>query len=163
MEIEVEKITDRGLLDRCMKHAFGVESRASLSKWYRSGHSPIRTQMYAIYITDAPYCVVMQMRTHDKNGALFLVQSGRPDIGSATVHGRLAPRNFYMLCNAQHLIDWSHKRMCMKAEIYTRQFFDELKKKIAEVDPELADLFCPMCEYRNGICGEFKPCGKATK
>lgn len=160
MKIEVEKITDSNLLKKCMKHIFGVDVKASMSKWYNSGHSPIRTQMFAIYCTDIPYCVCMQMRTHDKNGALFLIESGRPDSGSAKEHGRLAPRKMFIMCNAQHLIDWSHKRMCTKAESYTREFFNMLKNEIEKVDKELVPYIQPMCDYRNGYCSEFKPCGR---
>lgn len=159
MKITVEKLTDESLLKKCMKHIFNVDVKTSLSKWYNSGHSPMRTQMFAIYCEDVPYCVCMQMRTHDKNGALFLVESGRPDTGSAKEHGRLAPRKMFIMCNAQHLIDWSHKRMCMKAESYTREFFNLLREEISKVDNELVEYLQPMCEYRGGMCGEFKPCG----
>lgn len=159
MKVEVEKLTDVELLKKCMKHIFGVDVKARLGKWYDSGHSPARTQMFAIYCEDIPYCVCMQMRTHDKNGALFLVESGRPDTGSAKEHNRMAPRKMFIMCNAQHLIDWSHKRMCTKAEVYTRKFFNLLKDEIEKVDPELSACLEPMCIYRGGICGEFKPCG----
>lgn len=163
MKIVVEKLTDNELLKKCMRHVFGVDVKASMEKWYKSGHTPIRTQMFAIYCEDVPYSVCMQMRTHDKNGSLFLIESGRPDIGSAKEHGRLAPRKMFIMCNAQHLIDWSHKRMCTKAENYTRDFFDSLKKEIEKVDAELVKHLEPMCEYRNGICGEFRTCGRNKK
>lgn len=159
MKIEVEKLTDVELLKKCMKHIFNVDVKAKLGKWYDSGHSPIRTQMFAIYCEDIPYSVCMQMRTHDKNGALFLIESGRPDTGSAKEHGRNAPRKMFIMCNAQHLIDWSHKRMCTKAELKTREFFSLLKNEIEKVDESLANHLEPMCLYRGGICGEFKPCG----
>ena len=159
MKIEVEKLTNVELLKKCMKHIFNVDVKAKLGKWYDSGHSPIRTQMFAIYCKDVPYSVCMQMRTHDKNGALFLIESGRPDTGSAKEHGRNAPRKMFIMCNAQHLIDWSHKRMCTKAEEATRTFFKLLADEVGKVDPELSDRLEPMCFYRGGICREFKPCG----
>ena len=159
MKIRIEKLTGDNLLKDCMKHIFNVDTKLSLSRWYKSGHTPIRTQMFAIYCEDIPYCVCMQMRTHDKNGALFLIESGRPDTGSAKEHGRLAPRKMFIMCNAQHLIDWSHKRMCKKAESYTREFFNLLRTELNKVDSELVPYLEPMCDYRNGYCTEFKSCG----
>jgi hypothetical protein len=117
MRVEVQKLTDESLLKKAMQHTFGISTKASLKKWYKSEHSPIRTQMFALFCYDVPYSVVMQMRTHDKNGALFLVESGRPDdYGSDRVKAQVGnyrdqPRNMTIICNAQHLIDWSHKRL----------------------------------------------------
>jgi hypothetical protein len=158
MRIEVIKLTGKELLEKSVKHVFDKPVKATLSRWYESEHSPIRTQMFSIYCSDIPYCVVMQMVRHERNGALFLVQSGRPDTGNTAAHGRMAPRNMFIMCNAQHLIDWSHKRMCNKAESYTRDFFSLLKKEMETVDYELAQFLEPNCSYRNGICSEFKPC-----
>ena len=166
MKIEVNKVTQEDLLKAAVKHVFGVESKMPLWKWYDSGHTPSRTQIFSIYVTDMPYSVAMQMRTHDKNGALFLVEPGRPDTGTERLKDwngdnyRDQPRNVFILCNAQHLIDWSHRRMCKKAEDKTREFFGALKKEIAKVDVDLADNLVPMCFYRGGSCHEPKPCVK---
>ena len=43
MQIEVEKLTDFSLMKKVVKHVFNLDTRASLSKWYNSEHSPIRT------------------------------------------------------------------------------------------------------------------------
>lgn len=171
MQIDVSRLTEFDLLTDAVEFVFGTEigtSVRNMSRWYASGHSPIRTQLYAIYAVDTPYSVCMQMRTHDKNGALFLVEPGRPDTGTERAkhqegNYRDQPRNMFILCNAQHLLDWSHKRLCMKAEEPTREWFKMLRHQIAVVDPVLASHMVPMCEYRGGICGEFKPCGKGRK
>ena len=166
MQIEVEKLTDFSLMKKVVNHVFNLDTRASLSKWYNSEHSPIRTQLFTIFAYDVPYSVCMQMRTHDKNGALFLIESGRPDnYGSDRVkcqsgNYREQPRNMFIMCNAQHLIDWSHKRLCGKAEKPTREFFSLLKRQITNVDADLAKMLVPKCVYRNGLCTEFKPCGE---
>jgi hypothetical protein len=168
-DIRVEKITDFRLLKSAVDFIFGSDVKLTLTnaeRWYGSGHSPIRTQWFAIYSKDTPYSVCMQLRTHDKNGALFLIESGRPDTGSARLKDgtdpdyRKQPRNLFIMCNAQHLIDWSHKRMCMNAELPMRQWFLQLKCLIEEIDPSLAKNLEPMCMYRNGKCTEFKCCGR---
>ena len=165
MKIKVEKLTNTDLLLSAVKHVFNVEVKSSMKKWYLSEHSPIRTQLFAIYGTDVPYSVIMQLRTHEKNGSLFLVEPGRPDTGTdraknQTGNYRDMPRNVFILCNAQHLIDWSRKRLCNKTEDKTRFFFNELKNIIKEVDSALAERMVPNCVYR-GICPEFTSCGKS--
>lgn len=164
--IEIEKLTDEHLLQRVIHHVFGAYSTTPIEKWYKSQHSPIRTQLFAIFITDLRYSVAMQLRTHEKNGALILIEPGRPDTGTPrckenlkTDDYRSQKRNAFVLCNAQHLIDWSHKRLCNKAEVYTREFFDDLRCAVMSVDADLAAEMVPMCIYRNGMCSELRPCG----
>lgn len=164
MEIRVEKLTGAELLKDAMLHVFGIQAKASLGKWYKSEHSPVRTQLFAIYITDMPYSVAMQIRTHDKNGALMLVEPGRPDTGTErakqhTGNYRDALRNMFILCNAQHIMDWSRKRLCRNAEDKTRNFFLELREVMQDIDPYLAENMVPRCEYI-GRCTEFKSCQK---
>ena len=164
--IEIEKLTDVHLLKRVIHHVFGAYSTTTLEKWYQSQHSPIRTQLFAIFITDLRYSVAMQLRTHEKNGALILIEPGRPDTGTKrckeAMHNddyRGQRRNAFVLCNAQHLIDWSHKRLCNKAESHTVEFFGQLRDAVAGVDASLAAQMVPMCVYRNGMCSELRPCG----
>lgn len=163
MNIRIEKLTGTDLLQNAMSHVFGIQVKASLGKWYKSEHSPVRTQLFAIYATDIPYSVAMQIRTHDKNGALMLVEPGRPDTGTdrgkqQVGNYRDALRNMFILCNAQHIMDWSRKRLCMKAEDKTRNFFFELRVAMQDIDPYLAEQMVPRCHYI-GKCTEFKPCG----
>lgn len=164
MKLKVDKITDTTLLSTAVEHVFGIKTKGNMTKWYTSEHSPIRTQLFVIYGTDIPYSVVMQLRTHDKNGALFLVEPGRPDTGTERAKNyvgnyRDMPRNVFIMCNAQHLIDWSRKRLCNKTEDKTRLFFNELKNLIKEIDSDLADHMIPNCVYR-GKCPEFSSCSK---
>lgn len=164
MKIDVIKLTSNSLMADAVKHVFNVDSKCNMNKWYKSEHSPIRTQMFAIYGYDIPYSVIMQMRTHEKNGALFLVEPGRPDTGTERAKNQVKsgnyrdmPRNVFIMCNAQHLIDWSRKRLCNKTEDKTRFFFNTLKDRIKECDPQLAEYMVPNCKYR-GMCPEFNSC-----
>lgn len=78
--------------------------------------------------------------------------------------GRNQPTNLSILVNAQSLIDMAKLRLCSQAEEKTRVLFEAIKKKVAEVDPDLAALMVRKCVYRNGLCGEQRCCGfNATK
>lgn len=61
--------------------------------------------------------------------------------------------------NAQALINISRKRLCNCASKETRDAWQLVKDKIAEVEPELANSMVRECVYRNGLCPEFKSCG----
>lgn len=73
--------------------------------------------------------------------------------------GRHALTNLSILVNAQSLIDMAKLRLCNMASPETREVFIAIKKKIKEVDPELASMLVRKCIYRGGICGEPKCCG----
>ena len=59
--------------------------------------------------------------------------------------------------NAQNLIDIARKRLCRQSALETRLKFIELKKALADIEPEMAAVMVPNCVYRCG-CPEFKPC-----
>ena len=65
-----------------------------------------------------------------------------------------APVNFRGEANAQHLIDTWRKRLCMQAAPETRQYAEDFKEVLYEVEPELADVLVPNCVYRCG-CPEM--------
>lgn len=60
--------------------------------------------------------------------------------------------------NIQNLIDTMRKRLCYQASPETRQYAEDLKIAIHEVEPEIADVLVPNCFYR-GFCPEMKTCG----
>lgn len=41
----------------------------------------------------------------------------------------------------------------------TRQYAEDFKAALHEIEPEIADVLCPSCVYRGG-CPEMHPCGK---
>lgn len=157
--IKVTKLTGKELINSIVNHCWGVNSSASLEKWYKSEHSPIYSQIFVIY-ADMPKSVMEQLRTHEKNGMQFYSSSGRPDTGNEQDNSRTAIRKVVILCNAKHLMDMAKKRLCNKAEKPTREFMKQLKQEIALIDPALANSMIPSCEYRAEGCTEFKPCNK---
>lgn len=60
--------------------------------------------------------------------------------------------------NIQNLIDTMRKRLCFQASKETRQYAEDLKIAIYEVEPEIADVLVPNCVYR-GFCPEMNECG----
>lgn len=69
-----------------------------------------------------------------------------------------APVDFTGDANVQSLIDTMRKRLCRQSSPETRQYAENLKAALHEVEPEIADVLVPQCVYRAG-CAEMKPCG----
>ena len=69
--------------------------------------------------------------------------------------------------NAQHLIDAFRKRLCYQASPETREYAEDFKVALHEVQPELSDVLTPNCIYRcgcpelNGGCDWYKNAVKA--
>lgn len=72
---------------------------------------------------------------------------------------RYTPVNLGLLLNAQSLIDMSKLRLCLQASKETTEVFQEIKSKVADIDPDLAKMMVRKCVYRNGLCGEPACCG----
>ena len=51
------------------------------------------------------------------------------------------------------------KRLCRQSSPETRQYAEDFKAALHEIEPEIADVLCPSCVYRGG-CPEMHPCGK---
>ncbi len=68
----------------------------------------------------------------------------------------------YMTANARALIEMSHLRLCSRAHKEIRTMFEEIKKQVALVSPEIADYMRPKCEMNKyyPFCTERKGCGK---
>lgn len=68
------------------------------------------------------------------------------------------PQTFTGEANAQHLIDTWRKRLCYMASPETREYAEDFKKALYEVQPEISDTLVPNCIYRCG-CPEMGGCG----
>ncbi len=71
-----------------------------------------------------------------------------------------APVSHECEANAQALIFISRRRLCGQASPDTRRAWQEVKDKVAAVDPVLGSVMVPECIYR-GFCPEFTSCGYA--
>lgn len=183
-EVNVIKLTDVSLAQRACSFTTGKESHITLSKLYKYGHSPIRTQLFWVELKNIPLFVASQLvRSHV--GVQFFQISKRIDRGGEDFKevcidimnnidnpdsiikiselpakfDRYAPTDLAFIINAEALINMSHKRLCNKASIETREIVGAIKEKIKTIDPELYKHLVPMCIYRGGICSEPNSCG----
>lgn len=69
-----------------------------------------------------------------------------------------APVDFTGEANVQSLIDTMRKRLCFQAAPETREYAEDLKAVITDVEPEIGGVLVPNCVYRFG-CPEMAPCG----
>lgn len=60
--------------------------------------------------------------------------------------------------NIQNLIDTMRKRLCYQASSETREYAEQLKSDILEIEPEISNVLVPNCVYRCG-CPEMSCCG----
>jgi hypothetical protein len=158
MTVTVTKLTDLSLINSAC--SFTVDKEVTVKdyyKMYRSEHSPIRTQMFWIELSEIPSFVSTHLVRH-KNGVEHFVKSLRDDRGGTGDEGRMSPVNHAMLINAQALIYMARKRLCSKAHVETQKAMHSIWNAVQDVDPELAKAMVVDCVYRNGCC-EFGGCG----
>jgi hypothetical protein len=66
--------------------------------------------------------------------------------------------DFYGDPNIQHTIDTWRKRLCRMASPETREYAEDFKIALYDVEPEWSDVLVPNCVYRCG-CPEPMGCG----
>lgn len=71
----------------------------------------------------------------------------------------------YMTANARALIEMGYLRLCARAQAEIRELFQEIKKQIATVAPEIANWMVPQCEQNSSypFCTERVSCGRHPK
>lgn len=131
-------------------------------KIIRAEHSPLRCLMFNIDLYDIPYYVSVHLVRHVH--AQPFVSTSRPDI-----NGEMKPRdeqlkidpvNMRLFLNAQEIIHISRLRLCNKAEVKTRNVWQQVVNELYTQEPILATACVPNCLYRN-MCPELKCCGYA--
>ena len=130
-------------------------------KILKAGHSPIRVLTFYIRMKDIPYCDAMHLTRHVH--AVPFVSSQRNDRQDRYDRRKApqdAPVNMDWFVNAEELITVAHKRLCRQASAETRAIVAEICRQVLAVCPEFDGLLVPLCVYRNGLCTEFKPCGR---
>lgn len=125
----------------------------------RSQHSPIRTLMFTIRVSDLPYWVAMHFRTH-KYGIEHYISSQRNDRQDKYDRNE-APQGAFvthvMDVNAQELIQIARMRLCGQASQETREAMLAIRKEVVKTNPEFAPFLVPKCLVMQG-CNEFRPC-----
>ncbi len=133
-------------------------------KLIASEHSPLRELWFGIKMV-IPYYISNHFVRHHI-GVNHYVQSQRNDRQSNYDRTK-APQDemvsHIMSINAQELVFMAHKRLCNQASPETHAVMAEICTQVIATNPEFKDFLVPLCEYRNGLCTEFYPCGKANK
>lgn len=135
-----------------------MQSTATLAQIYQWLHSPIRTQMFEIFVFDAPTFVATHMVRHVTTQPFVSTQ--RVDRGSKKEATRSTPVNMIIWANAEAILSMAGKRLCYKSSLETRHLMKLIKKEMQYIDADLAKHMQPQCVYQGGYCREPKPCGQ---
>jgi len=159
IEVTVTKLTGKSLLDKSVGFTVGSEINCkNIGGFYRSEHSPSRTQLFWVEMRNIPSFVAMHLARH-KIGFEPFIKSLRDDRGGTGKEDRNSPVDMAILLNAQALIHVCRKRLCkLHPHEETRAVVERIKGEIKGIDKELYDNLVPDCIYRGG-CKEFKACG----
>ena len=186
--IKITKCTDESLVRLAASYTMGRESKITLKRAYKSEHSIIRTQLFAIESRNIPLFVSTHLIRHHVGSQPFQLTCREDltknptfkahidtlrdeivagDIDKAVAHlewieshfDRYTPVNLLIFANAQSLIDMAKLRLCFKASVQTREWFGRIKEELKSADPDLYPYLVPKCVYRGGICCEPKCCG----
>lgn len=175
-DVVVRRITDWSIVVDMARFTVNKEdsgkepSQKFKDRICKAEHSPLRTLMYIVELDDIPTWVSQHIARHDAF-AYHTVRDGAHDThfvgtqrGDRTGIDRNklpqdAPCCHRIFLSAQDLITISRLRLCRMASPETRKLWETVRDKIAKIDPEVAKNMVPNCVYKNGFCGEMKPCG----
>ena len=120
-------------------------------------HSPIRDIHVKWKWSDIPSWVATHWVRHKWECFVKSQRTDRTGI-DRTKLPQDAPVDFVGDANAQSLIDTWRKRLCRQASPETRQYAEDFKAALHEIEPEISDALVPNCVYRGG-CPEMQNCG----
>lgn len=168
MKTQILKVlgTWQDVVDDCRstvgKESLGHEPSAEFKrKILIAEHSPIRNISVKWRWEDIPSWVATHWSRHIWECFIKSQRSDRTGIDRRKLP-QDAPVNFTGLPNTQHLIDTWKKRLCYQAAPETREYAEDFKIALHEVQPEISDVLCVPCCYRCG-CPEMNPCGYFEK
>lgn len=120
-------------------------------------HSPIRDIIFKWRWRGMPHWVTVHWVRHKWEKFVRTQRTDRTGIDRNKLT-QDEPQNFTGEANVQALIDTMRKRLCYQASPETRQYAEDLKLTIHDVEPEISDVLVPNCVYRCG-CPEPTTCG----
>lgn len=122
-----------------------------------SEHSPIRDISVKFSWKNIKYWVAMHWKTHHWESRVDSQRNDRQSRYDREKAPQDALIDFYGDPNIQHTIDTWRKRLCRMASQETREYAEDFKRALHEVEPEWADVLVPNCVYRCG-CPEPNGC-----
>lgn len=140
-------------------------------KILKARHSPIRRIRFSFEITDIPYWVACELRTHVHDMPYVAdfgvyIKSQRNDRQHDYDRGETrqdAPVNMMIDINGEQIQILANKRLCMQASKEARKAVKMMCDLVEEKCPEFKGLLVQMCEYHGGVCHEMFPCWRCDK
>ena len=120
-------------------------------------HSPIRDISFRWKWTDIKSWIATHWVRHHWECRVSTQRTDRTGIDRNKLP-QDAPVTFTGEANVQALIDTMRKRLCYQASPETREYAEDLKRVITEVEPEIGNVLVPNCVFRCG-CPEMQSCG----
>ena len=168
--IKAPSLDDLLLCKRCIwitdrskrgKVPFSPPSEDLLRKILRARHSPIRVLNFAFLFTDIPSNVSVHLCRHvHAQPFVSSLRNDRQDEMDGDKAPRDTPVDMIYYVNAEELQIIANKRLCAKASAKTREAVRMMCDEAIKAMPELEEMLVPLCEYRNGTCGEINSCGR---
>lgn len=121
-----------------------------------SEHSPIRDISVKFSWKNIKYWVAMHWKTHHWESRVDSQRNDRQNRYDREKAPQDSLIDFYGDPNVQHTIDTWRKRLCRMASPETREYAEDFKRALHEVEPEWSDVLVPNCVYR---CGCPEPGG----
>ena len=152
----------REVVDDCRatvkKSPLGKEPSTTFKKAILiSEHSPIRDISVKFSWKNIKYWVAMHWKTHHWESRVDSQRNDRQSRYDREKAPQDALIDFYGDPNIQHTIDTWRKRLCRMASPETREYAEDFKRALHEVEPEWSDVLVPNCVYRCG-CPEPNGC-----
>lgn len=150
-------------------HVTGV-SRALLAQLSRHRHISlsVRSQRYVSednfdYVnpfSDTKQVMFDEFMNREKDFYQSLKATGAANEDARAVLPNACCTEFYMTLNARSLIEMSHLRLCSRAQAEIRTMFQQMKKQVETVAPEIAGWMVPSCETnpKYPFCPEGNRC-----
>lgn len=123
-----------------------------------SEHSPIRDISVKFKWANIKYWVAMHWKTHHWESRVDSQRNDRQSRYDRESAPQDALIDFIGDPNIQHTIDTWRKRLCRMASQETREYAEDFKRVLHEVEPEWSNVLVPNCVYRCG-CPEPTTCG----
>lgn len=122
-----------------------------------SEHSPIRELIFRWKWENIKSWIATHFSRHKWECYISTQRTDRTGINrDETPQGALV--NMDCSANAQQLIDTSRKRLCYCSSSETRKKWEDLKRKINILEPEISNVMVPNCLYRMGCPETFSSC-----
>ena len=136
--------------------------REPSAEWKRAiliaEHDPIRDIIIKFRWKDIKYWVAMHWKTRIWRSRVDSQRNDRQSKYDRNKAPQDARVDFIGDPNIQNLIDTMRKRLCSQAAPETREYAEDFKAALHEIQPEISDVLVPNCIYRCG-CPEMQTCG----